>query len=73
MFLNLLLTTMLSQYPGEKAHDVTDHPELPAKVRMELWFGLAEEQAAWSARARSEGSFSLYAETVSRSVVVKVW
>ena len=56
---------LLLQYPGEKARDVKDHPELPGKVRLELWFGLAKEEAAWSARARSEASLNLFAETVS--------
>ena len=61
---------LLLQYPGEKARDVKDHPELPGKVRLELWFGLAKEEAAWSARARARSeawffSLNLFAETVS--------
>ena len=52
------------QYPGKKALDVSDHPELPAIVRVELWFGLEKYQSSWTARQQSEGEFGVLAETV---------
>ena len=53
------------QYPGKKAQDIKDHPEIPAVVRLELWFGREEYQVDWSGRAKTEGEFCIYAETVS--------
>ena len=53
------------QYPGKKALDIADHPELPAIVRVELWFGLEQHQSNWTAREQSEGEFGVLAETVS--------
>ena len=52
------------QYPGKKAVDVSDHPELPSIVRVELWFGLEKYQSSWTARQQSEGEFGVLAETV---------
>lgn len=53
------------QYPGKKALNIADHPELPAIVRVELWFGLEQYQSNWTAREQREGDFGVLAETVS--------
>ena len=53
------------QYPGKKGHNIKEHPEVPALLRLELWLGLVGQQHHWTARGRSDGEFTLYAESVS--------
>lgn len=42
-----------------------EHPELPAKLRVEMWLGLEKQQQYWTARPKTEGDFCVFAETVS--------
>lgn len=41
-----------------------EHPELPAKLRVEMWLGLEKQQQYWTARPKTEGDFCVFAETV---------
>lgn len=61
------------KYPGKKALDVSDHPELPAIVRVELWFGLEKYQSSWTARQQSEGEFGVLAETYENEIKIGFW
>lgn len=54
-----------SLFSKKKALNIADHPELPAIVRVELWFGLEQYQSNWTAREQREGDFGVLAETVS--------
>ncbi|KAJ7336518.1 hypothetical protein OS493_011728 [Desmophyllum pertusum] len=58
---------------GKKALDIADHPELPAIVRVELWFGLEQYQSNWTAREQSEGEFGVLAETYENEVKIGFW
>ncbi|KAL9983693.1 hypothetical protein ACROYT_G005909 [Oculina patagonica] len=61
------------KYPGKKALDIADHPELPAIVRVELWLGLEQHQSNWTAREQSEGEFGVLAETYENEVKIGFW
>ena len=53
------------QYPGKKGKNIEDFPEVPAYLRVMIWFGLEEDQMDWTKRDDVEGDFSVFAETVS--------
>ncbi|KAK3706775.1 hypothetical protein QZH41_015339 [Actinostola sp. cb2023] len=61
---------VLMKYPGKKALDFKDHPEIPAIVRLEMWFGREEHQKDWSGRTKSDGEFCIYAETYENEMSV---
>lgn len=61
------------KYPGKKALDISDHPELPAMVRVELWFGLEQYQSNWTSRGKSEGEFGVLAETYENEIKIGFW
>ncbi|XP_067038375.1 myoferlin-like isoform X1 [Acropora muricata] len=61
------------KYPGKKALEIGDHPELPAMVRVELWFGLEKHQNDWTAREKSEGDFAVLAETYENEMKLGFW
>ncbi|XP_015759469.1 PREDICTED: dysferlin-like [Acropora digitifera] len=61
------------KYPGKKALEIGDHPELPAMVRVELWFGLEKHQSNWTAREKSEGDFAVLAETYENEMKLGFW
>ncbi|RMX57790.1 hypothetical protein pdam_00006779 [Pocillopora damicornis] len=61
------------KYPGKKALNIADHPELPAIVRVELWFGLEQYQSNWTAREQREGDFGVLAETYENEVKIGFW
>ncbi|EDO43088.1 predicted protein, partial [Nematostella vectensis] len=62
------------KYPGKKGQDLKDHPEIPALVRVELWFGHEKYQDNWTAREKSEGDFIVYAETYENEIKIgPVW
>ena len=52
------------KYPGKKGNDVDDHPEIPVKLRVEMWLGLEKQQQYWTGRPKTEGDFCVFAETV---------
>lgn len=56
------------QYPGKKGKNIEDFPEVPAYLRIVIWFGLEEDRVDWSQRDEVEGDFSVFAETVSSYV-----
>ena len=47
-----------------------DHPEIPAKLRVEMWLGLEKQQQYWTGRPKTEGDFCVFAETVRRYCVI---
>lgn len=55
-----LIFLFLSQYPGSKAEK---RHEVPALLRIKLWFGLQGEEEAWH-RMQKEGEMAVFAETV---------
>ncbi|PFX11673.1 Dysferlin, partial [Stylophora pistillata] len=67
------LQDLAEEYPGLKALNTVDHPELPAVVRVELWFGLEQYQSNWTAREHSEGDFGVLAETYENEVKIGFW
>ena len=60
------------QYPGKKGKNIEDFPEVPAYLRVMIWFGLEEDQMDWTKRDDVEGDFSVFAETVSFASVNRV-
>lgn len=58
------------KYPGKKGNDVKEHPELPAKLRVEMWLGLEKQQQYWTARPKTEGDFCVFAETYENEVKI---
>lgn len=65
VFISIPNVKCLFQYPGKKASNLKEHPEIPALLRVEIWLGLERDQDNWTARGKSEGEFVVYAETVS--------
>ncbi|XP_022792929.1 myoferlin-like isoform X4 [Stylophora pistillata] len=62
------------KYPGKKGQDVKEHPELPAKLRVEMWLGLEKQQQYWTARPKTEGEFCVFAETYENEVkIISKW
>ncbi|KAL9983681.1 hypothetical protein ACROYT_G005897 [Oculina patagonica] len=62
------------KYPGKKGQDVKEHPELPAKLRVEMWLGLEKQQQYWTARPKTEGDFCVFAETYENEVkIISKW
>ena len=57
--------SIILQYPGKKGKNIEDFPEVPAYLRVMIWFGLEEDQMDWTKRDEVEGDFSVFAETVS--------
>lgn len=56
------------KYPGKKGNDVDDHPEIPVKLRVEMWLGLEKQQQYWTGRPKTEGDFCVFAETYENEV-----
>lgn len=62
------------KYPGKKGQDVKEHPEIPAKLRAEIWLGLEKQQQYWTGRPKTEGDFCVYAETYENEVkIISKW
>ena len=64
VFLIPFLLSWYLKYPGKKGNDVDDHPEIPVKLRVEMWLGLEKQQQYWTGRPKTEGDFCVFAETV---------
>lgn len=75
LFLKSFIFSFPLQYPGKKGKNIEDFPEVPAYLRVMIWFGLEEDQMDWTKRDDVEGDFSVFAETVSFAIVneVTVW
>lgn len=58
------------KYPGKKGQDVNDHPEIPGKLRLEMWLGLEKQQQYWTGRPKTEGDFNVFAETYENEVKI---
>ncbi|XP_044168400.1 myoferlin-like [Acropora millepora] len=58
------------KYPGKKGNDVDDHPEIPVKLRVEMWLGLEKQQQYWTGRPKTEGDFCVFAETYENEVKI---
>lgn len=65
MFCLYFIIFLALQYPGKKGKNIEDFPEVPAYLRVMIWFGLEEDQMDWTKRDDVEGDFSVFAETVS--------
>lgn len=62
------------KYPGKKGQDINDHPEIPAKLRVEMWLGLEKQQQYWTGRPKTEGDFCVFAETYENEVkIISKW
>lgn len=62
------------KYPGKKGQDVKDHPQIPAKLRVEMWLGLEKQQQYWTGRPKTEGDFCVFAETYENEVkIISKW
>jgi len=51
------------QYPGNKA-EKENISAIPALLRLKIWLGLEQYEADWH-KLQTEGTLSVYAETVS--------
>ncbi|XP_048584806.1 myoferlin isoform X2 [Nematostella vectensis] len=60
------------KYPGKRAQDVQERPELPGLVRVELWLGTRLHRDQWSLRKSKEGEFAVFAETYENEVFTMV-
>ncbi|XP_048585076.1 myoferlin [Nematostella vectensis] len=66
---------LIMKYPDKKSLDFKSHPEVPAVVRLELWFGREEFQGDWTDRqAVEDGAFCVFAETYENEMnVASFW
>ncbi|XP_028412829.1 myoferlin-like isoform X1 [Dendronephthya gigantea] len=61
---------VILKYPGKKGKNIEDFPEVPAYLRVMIWFGLEEDQMDWTKRDDVEGDFSVFAETYENQICV---
>ncbi|XP_065071964.1 myoferlin-like isoform X2 [Rhopilema esculentum] len=66
------IQTFELKYPGKKGRDIESHPEIPAQLRVIIWFGLEKDQENWTKTEIPEAEYTVFAETYENQMSIPI-